>query len=128
VKNRMIWTGGLLVVVATVLSALAQTSDSLYVYGESSVDGTGKFYMGREIAPVMGHRGAEWLERTSREREDAPRELIEQLGLASTDVVADIGAGTGYFTFRLSPRVREGMVLAVDIQREMLDIIADKLR
>lgn len=88
-----------------------------------SADGIGKFYMGREIAKVMGHTEALWLERPSREATEQPQQVVEALNLKPTDVVADIGAGTGYFSFRLSPLVSEGKVLAVDIQPEMLDII-----
>ncbi len=86
-------------------------------------DGIGKFYMGREIAQVMGHRGAGWLERSSRETEEQPQKLINALDLQPTDIVADIGAGTGYFSFRISPLVSQGKVLAVDIQPEMIDIL-----
>lgn len=86
-------------------------------------DGTGKVYMGREIAQVMGHLAAGWLERPEREAEEKPTLLMNNLGLEAGDTVADIGAGTGYFTFRLAERVPEGKVLAVDIQREMLRLI-----
>ncbi|MEB3826743.1 class I SAM-dependent methyltransferase [Phormidium sp. CCY1219] len=88
-----------------------------------SSDGIGKIYMGREIAKVMGHRGAAWLERDSREREEKPSLLREALELKRTDIVADIGAGTGYISFQMSEMVPEGKVLAVDIQPEMLDIL-----
>ncbi|MFB2973285.1 class I SAM-dependent methyltransferase [Aerosakkonema sp. BLCC-F183] len=101
-------------------------ADSNSVYQEKaahSPDGIGKFYMGREIAQVMGHQGAGWLERSSREIEERPSLVVQALDLKSTDIVADIGAGTGYFSFRISPLVPEGKVLAVDIQPEMLDII-----
>ncbi len=86
-------------------------------------NGIGKFYMGREIAHVMGHQGADWLERPDREQTELPSEVVKQMNLKPTDVVADIGAGTGYFTFRIAPLVRQGKVLAVDIQPEMLAII-----
>lgn len=79
--------------------------------------------MGREIAQVMGHLGAGWLERPSREREEQPQTLITALNLKPTDAIADIGAGTGYFSFRFSPLVPQGRVLAVDIQPEMLEIV-----
>jgi ubiquinone/menaquinone biosynthesis C-methylase UbiE len=87
-------------------------------------DGIGKFYMGREIAQVMGHLGIGWLERKEREKEEEPAKLIELLKLKEGMVVADVGAGSGYYSFRISPKVGDkGKVLAVDIQREMLDAI-----
>ncbi|WP_009632683.1 class I SAM-dependent methyltransferase [Synechocystis sp. PCC 7509] len=88
-----------------------------------SSDGIGKFYQGREIAKVMGHTEALWLERPSREVEEQPQKLIEALNLEPTNIVADIGAGTGYFSFKLAQKLPLGKVLAVDIQPEMLDII-----
>jgi precorrin-6B methylase 2 len=88
-----------------------------------SADGIGKFYMGREIAKVMGHTEALWLERPSREMTEQPQQVVDALDLKPTDVVADIGAGTGYFSFRISPSVPQGKVLAVDIQPEMVDIL-----
>lgn len=90
-----------------------------------SADGTGKYYMGREIAQVMGHTGAGWLERPEREKEEKTDALLQALNLKPDDVVADIGAGTGYFTFRMSPLVPQGKVLAVDIQQEMLDYLEE---
>jgi SAM-dependent methyltransferase len=95
-----------------------------YVLTAASRDGIGKRYMGREISHVMGHRGAGWLERDSREREERTDLLVQALRLRPTDVVADIGAGTGYFAFRISKLLPDGKVMAVDIQPQMLDIIA----
>lgn len=86
-------------------------------------DGIGKVYLGREIAQVMGHQGAGWLERPSRESEEQPQRLVADLDLKPTDVVADVGAGTGYFSFRIAPQVPQGKVLAVDVQPEMIDIL-----
>lgn len=86
-------------------------------------DGIGKFYLGREIAQVMGHEGAGWLERPSRETSEHPQQAIAALDLKPTNIVADIGAGTGYFTFRISSLVPQGKVLAVDVQPEMLELI-----
>lgn len=88
-----------------------------------SSDGIGKVYMGREISQVMGHRGAMWLERPTRELQEKPSKIVNALDLKDTDVVADIGAGTGYMSFRIAPFVSDGKVFAVDIQPEMLDII-----
>ena len=84
-------------------------------------DGTGKFYMGREIAQVMGPGGIPWLNRTQREQEEKPALLLDALGLHKGETVADVGAGSGYYTFRIAPKVGlGGKVLAVDIQDEML--------
>lgn len=99
-----------------------------YTAVRASRDGIGKVYMGREISHVMGHLGAGWLERPTREREERTDLLIESLPLESDDVVADIGAGTGYFSIPIARRVPEGRVLAVDIQQEMLDIIEERKR
>ena len=89
-------------------------------------DGTGKFYMGREIALVMGHQAADWLERPERVETEMPDRVVKQMMLKPTDVVADIGAGTGYFSFRLSRAVSQGKIYAVDIQPEMLAIIEQR--
>lgn len=88
-----------------------------------SPDGIGKYYMGREIAKVMGHTGVGWLERPGRELEEQPSKIVNALNLEPDDVVADIGAGSGYMSFRIAPLLSQGKVLAVDIQPEMLDII-----
>lgn len=99
----------------------------VYRYRKPSFDGMGRVYMGREISEVMGHQGAGWLERRDRVQEEKPDQLIESLSLNPTDVVADIGAGTGYISFRLAPFVAQGKVLAVDIQPEMIDILGDRI-
>jgi ubiquinone/menaquinone biosynthesis C-methylase UbiE len=110
----------------TLFSAVNTRFDPATPYQQRSVhhpDGIGKFYLGREIAQVMGHEGAMWLERPSRTLEEKPDAVIAALNLAPTDVVADVGAGTGYFSFRISRRVPQGKVLAVDVQPEMLEIL-----
>lgn len=87
-------------------------------------NGTGKFYMGREIAQVMGPGGIEWLDRPQREEEEHPTEVLDSLNLRPGEVVADLGAGSGYFTFRIAPRVGgTGKVLAVEIQEAMLNTL-----
>lgn len=87
-------------------------------------DGTGKFYMGREIAQVMGPLGIEWLDRPEREEEEHPTKLVDALDLQSGEVVADLGAGSGFFTFRIAPKVGvTGKVLAVEIQDAMLNLL-----
>jgi ubiquinone/menaquinone biosynthesis C-methylase UbiE len=92
-------------------------------------NGIGKFYMGREIAQVMGHQAADWLDRPEREAEEAPQLLVEALQLRPGQVVADVGAGSGYLTFRMAPKVAPGgKVLAVDIQPEMLALLRTRAR
>ena len=91
-------------------------------------DGIGKFYLGREIAQVMGFQGASWLERPERIAEEKPDQVVAQMALRPTDLVADVGAGTGYFSFRIAPLVKEGKVFAVDLQPEMLAIIEARRR
>lgn len=91
-------------------------------------DGIGKFYMGREISHVMGHLGADWLERPEREVEEQPNLLVDLLKLKPGDAAADIGAGTGYFTRRMAREVgADGTIYAVDIQEEMLDLLSKKM-
>src|SRR6266571_2677644 len=67
---------------------------------QHSVDGIGKFYQGREIAHVMGHQAADWLERPTRDEEERTELLVDSLRIKPGDTVADIGAGTGYFSRR----------------------------
>lgn len=92
-----------------------------YEHAPASADGIGKFFMGREIAKVMGHPGIGWLERTDREKEEAPSKAIAMLELPPETVIADIGAGSGYYAFRIAEKLPRGRVVAVDIQQEMLD-------
>ena len=91
-------------------------------------NGIGKFYMGREIAHVMGHQAADWLERSEREKEERTSLLIDSLKVRPGDVVADIGAGTGYHVRRIAPKIAPaGRVYAVDIQPEMLTLLTNSL-
>jgi len=99
------------------------TTSAIYTECRPSPDGIGKVYMGREIAQVMGHQAADWLERPEREQQERTDLLVNNMDLKPADVVADIGAGTGYFSFRMAIKVPQGKVLAVDIQQEMLDLL-----
>jgi len=90
-------------------------------------NGTGKFYMGREIAQVMGPGGIPWLDRPERDDQEKPSIVLDALKLRGGETVVDLGAGSGYFTFRIAPRVgRAGKVLAVEIQDEMLQTIRQR--
>ena len=106
----------------------AASKEETYTFKTPSFGGTGKYYMGREISHVMGHLGADWLERPEREQEENVSRAIKNMNLKPGEHVADIGAGSGYYTFRIAQRVPEGKVFAVDIQPEMLDIMRRKIK
>jgi ubiquinone/menaquinone biosynthesis C-methylase UbiE len=92
-------------------------------------DGINKFYLGRQIAQVMGYGGIDWLDRSEREKEEEPAKLVEALAVKEGMTVADVGAGSGYHAFRLAPLVGDkGKVLAVDIQKEMLEVITTRAK
>ncbi len=129
----------------TVLSVIAVTGSALSLprpnfvskqahpkyefFDNHDSDGIGKFYMGREIAQVMGHQAADWLDRPEREAEEAPSLLIKSLKLKPGMTVADIGAGSGYLTFPIAKLVAPvGKVYAEEIQQEMLDIIQKRMK
>jgi ubiquinone/menaquinone biosynthesis C-methylase UbiE len=76
---------------------------------------------GRKIAPVMGSSGADWLERPERQSEENVKLALDELRLKPNMVVADIGAGTGYYSIRMAKLVAPGgEIFAVDIQPDML--------
>jgi precorrin-6B methylase 2 len=94
-----------------------------------SPEGIGKFYLGREIAHVMGYQGIAWLERPERESEEHLEQLVDSLKLTPGMVVADIGAGSGVISLKLAKKIGPtGTVLAVDIQEEMLSVLAKRLK
>lgn len=79
---------------------------------------------GRVIAPVMGVGGAPWLDRPEREAEEHTMKAVAALDLTPGMVVADIGAGSGYYTVRMAAAVGPtGRVYATDIQPGMLAIL-----
>jgi predicted methyltransferase len=90
-------------------------------------DGIGKFYLGREIAHVMGPGGIVWLERAERETEEQPQLVIDALEIKPGQTIADLGAGSGYYSFRIAPLVGPtGRVLAMDIEPTMLEAVAQR--
>jgi len=94
--------------------------EDYYTFKRGDYNGIGKWYMGREIAYVMGFQGIGWLERSEREKEENVSSLIKNMKIKSNEVIADIGAGSGYHAFRIASLVTNGLVYAVDIQPEML--------
>ena len=109
-------------------AAQAAPADTRYERTAPSPDGIGKRYMGREISGVMGWEGAQWLERESRAHEERPALLLRDLALAPGMTVADIGAGTGYYTWQLAKKVGPGgRVYAVDVQPQMIAMLDSQM-
>lgn len=107
----------------------ARPAAARYEQRKPDRDGIGKVYFGREIAQVMGHQGAGWLERPEREAEERTDWLLDALALQPGQMVADLGAGTGYFTWRMAQRVAPGgAIYAVEIQQEMLDLLMANMK
>ena len=128
-KKTMVKKAFLFPVLFAVLTACAQTKtqqSSVYTNKEATADGTGKFYFGREIAAVMGAAGADWLERNNRQQEENTALAISKLPITAACVVADIGAGTGYYTFRIAKKVPQGKVFAVELQDEFVRYLNQK--
>ena len=95
---------------------------------EHDRNGIGKFFMGREIAHVMGHQAADWLERPEREAEERTDEMVAALKFREGEVVADIGCGSGYVSRKISKAIgAKGTVYGVEIQQEMLDLLAKRM-
>ena len=118
----------LLIVIHLLLSlesnAQKSSDGGSYVFRNGDPSGIGKWYMGREIAHVMGYQGMSWLERPEREREENTSLLLKNMNIGEADVIADIGAGSGYHVLKMADIAEKGMVFAVDIQQEMLDALA----
>lgn len=103
------------------VDTLAQ--EGYYGFKEPSPGGTGKVYMGREIAQLMSFHGKDWLERPGRPEEENTALAIAHLPVEENSVVADIGAGSGYYTFRIAERVPKGKVYAVEIQDDAVQYL-----
>ncbi|RZL48254.1 MAG: class I SAM-dependent methyltransferase [Pedobacter sp.] len=99
---------------------------SPYTFKNPSTNGTGKVYMGREIAHVMSFEGVDWLERNSRTQEENTTLALASLPLKSNSVVADVGAGSGFYTFRVAQRIPKGKIYAVEIQEDAIAYLKKK--
>jgi len=104
-----------------------ESAESRYTFKKGDPQGIDKWYMGRQIAYVMGYQGIAWLERQEREKEERTSLLLKNMDIQSDDVIADIGAGSGYHVFKMAPQASEGKVYAVDIQTEMLAAMQIKI-
>jgi ubiquinone/menaquinone biosynthesis C-methylase UbiE len=120
---------GLLVICfSSTLIAQSPSSVDIYTYKKGDPNGTGKWYMEREIAYVMGFQGISWLERSERDKEENTAKLLQHINLTSGDVIADIGAGSGYHVFKMSSIAKDVFVYAVDIQDEMLAEMNERIK
>lgn len=104
----------------------AQHESGTYTYKTGNPNGIGKWYMGREIAHVMGYQGIDWLERSEREKEEQTSLLIKNMEIQPDESIADIGAGSGFHVFKMATLAKQGTIYAVDIQNEMLAAIKRK--
>jgi len=119
-------TLALAVVLLAAMPALAQLTPASGFYQSvpAGRDGIGKRFMGRDIAGVMGIEGAVWLERVEREKEERSDLLMQELALRPGMVVADVGAGSGYYSRRMARAVSPGgTVFAVDVQPQMVALL-----
>lgn len=113
---------------AALLPLAAEDASRYELREEHDPNGIGKFYMGREIARVMGHQAADWLERPEREEEEKTDLLVESLKFREGEIVADIGCGSGYISRKIAKKVGEtGVVYGVDIQPEMLEVLEKRM-
>lgn len=108
---------------STQAPAAAAADTAVYTFKPPHPDGIGKVYWGREIAGIMSAAGGSWLERNNRQQEENVALAIARMPLSPASVVADIGAGTGYYTFRIAPKVPQGKVYAVDVQQAFVEAL-----
>ncbi|MGI4749707.1 MAG: class I SAM-dependent methyltransferase [Janthinobacterium lividum] len=125
IKKAFVFPLWLIVLTACSQPKAAQ-QNQVYTHKIADADGTGKVYFGREIATVMGAAGADWLERNNRNQEENTKLAISRIPLKNNSVVADIGAGTGYYTFRIAKKIPLGKVFAVDVQDEFITYLNQK--
>lgn len=107
-------------------SQTESTEQGIYTYKTPDRDGTGKVYMGREISKVMNFMGMSWLERSTRSQEENTDLAIKNLPIQAGSVVADIGAGSGFYTFRIAKKVPKGKVYAVEIQDSAIEYLKNR--
>ncbi len=118
--------------ILTILLVVTSLTAGLFVRqltADEPASATPNTYKGRVIAPAMSYQGAGWLERPDREATEQPEKVLDILHIKEGSTVADIGAGTGYFSLRLAKRVgAQGRVLATEIQPQMLSFLKDNMR
>ncbi len=110
------------------LQAATLSAQERYTLKSGDPNGINKWYMGRQVAQVMSHFGIEWLERQEREQEENTSLLLKNLAVQPGNVIADIGAGSGYHSSLLSKMVGNGKVYAVDVEPEMIAFLNERIK
>lgn len=100
-----------------------QSETTPYTFSKASRDGIGKFFEGREIAQVMSAAGGFWLERESREEEEGVSKAIEALSPKDQAIIVDLGAGSGYYSFRIAQQYPTCSVYAVEVQEAFVQYL-----
>ena len=118
----------LLLTSMTIVSFLASSGQERYIIKGGDPNGINKWYMGRQIAYVMSHWGIDWLERPERQFEENSALLLKNLNLKQGMQVADIGAGSGYYTSLIAKRIGNGKVYAVDVEPQMILFLNERIK
>jgi ubiquinone/menaquinone biosynthesis C-methylase UbiE len=111
-----------------ILQTTSLAAQERYTVKAGDPNGISKWYMGRQIAQVMSHFGIDWLERQEREQEENTTQLLKNLAVQPGMAIADIGAGSGYHSTLLSKMVGNGKVYAVDVEREMIAYLNERIK
>ena len=118
----------LLFITIAIVSFLNSNGQEKYIIKGGDPNGINKWYMGRQIAYVMSHWGIDWLERPERQFEENSALLLKNLNLKSGMHVADIGAGSGYYTSLIAKRIGNGKVYAVDVEPQMILFLNERIK
>jgi len=118
----------LLFITIAIVSFLNSNGQEKYIIKAGDPNGINKWYMGRQIAHVMSHWGIDWLERPERQFEENSALLLKNLNLKSGMNVADIGAGSGYYTSLIAKRIENGKVYAVDVEPQMILFLNERIK
>ena len=115
-------------VIITLCFSLLGNAQGKYILKSGDANGIDKWYMGRQIAQVMSHYGIDWLEREERDKEENTGLLLKNLNVQPGMLIADIGAGSGYYSSLLSKMVGNGKIYAVDVEPEMISFLNNRIR
>jgi ubiquinone/menaquinone biosynthesis C-methylase UbiE len=118
----------LLFTAVALFSFLSSSGQERYIIKKGDPNGINKWYMGRQIAYVMSHWGIDWLERPERQFEENSALLLKNLNLKPGMHIADIGAGSGYYSSLIAKRIGNGKVYAVDVEPQMILFLNERIK